>query len=410
MRYYFSFYFILMFSNQLSAQFKIQDSCVAFVLHIEAKNFPSDTMLFSYNDCNDNVHYNDTIILSNNIATIRGKINRATEGVLSTNLHSNMLDGPRVIRFLIEPSEMTLRFDLINNAVQNIASTGSISQKEKEAFEKENRLLLDLMDYYFYDFLPEKLSVHAEKKDSILEKYHQEFSHKIEVLYELLAAKVLKYVREKPDSYYSGYLLNQYKRKIPIDSLQKYFVNLPSEIIYSDFGKNFLEEIFKVSNNQLFRERFADSALFEELNSIKTIFDISLLNPTGKKTSFSDFKGNYIVVDFWASWCGPCFANIPALKKLMMDMKNKPIKFISVSLDKNIDNWKKSIKEHDFPGINLFDENGLLSTFFKVLWVPRYVIIHPDGTVADTDAPYAINPKLEIILNELLEENKKFNK
>lgn len=401
-------FFTLLLSNQVSAQFKIKDSCVAFVLHIEAKNFPSDTMLLSYQDCND-LYYNDTIILLNGLATFRGKINRATEGVLFTDPHPKMMDGPRVIRFLIEPSEMTLQFDLINDAVQNINSTGSVSQKEKEVFEKENRLLLNLMDYYSYDFLPAKFSGHEEKNDSIMERYHQESSNKLAVLYELLTAKVLKYVRENPKSFYSGYLLNQYRRKIPVDSLEKHFVNLPPKVIYSDFGKNFLNEIFKVSGNQIFKEKFADRVLFQELKRIKTIHDISLLNPTGAKTSFSQFKGNYILVDFWGSWCGPCFANIPAFKKLMKDMKDKPIKFVSVSLDKDRDSWKKSMKEHDFPGINLFDEDGLLSTFFKVLWVPRYIIIHPDGTVANIDAPHAKNPELRKILDGLLEKNAKGN-
>ncbi len=196
---------------------------------------------------------------------------------------------------------------------------------------------------------------------------------------------------------------------IPVNTLEKYFVNLPPKVIYSDFGKNFLDEIFKLSGNQVFREKFADSALFQELSSIKTIHDISLLNPSGTKTSFSQFKGHYILVDFWGSWCGPCFANIPALKKLMKDLKNKPIQFVSVSLDKDVDSWKKAMKKHNFPGINLFDQDGLLSTFFKVLWVPRYVIIHPDGTVANIDAPQAINPELKKILESLLEKKEKGN-
>ncbi len=406
MRYFFFCLMTFFLSYQVSAQFKIKDSCVAFALHIEAKNFPSDTMLLWYQDCND-LFYNDTIILSNGLATFSGKINRATEGVLFTDLHRNLMDGPRVIRFLIEPSEMTLRFDLINDAVQNIKSTGSVSQKEKEDFEKENNLLLNLMDYYTFNFIPAKFSENGEKNDSIMESYLQESNHKVAVLYELLTAKVLKYVRENPKSYYTGYLLNQYRRKIPVDTLENHFINLPPKVIYSDFGKNFLNEIFKVSGNQIFKKKFADSALFQELSSLKTIHDISLLNPAGTKTSFSEFKGNYILVDFWGSWCGPCFANIPALKKLMSDMKDEPIQFVSVSLDRDVDSWKKSMTKHNFPGINLFDEDGLLSTFFKVLWVPRYVIISPDGTVANIDAPQAIDPELKKILDELLGKNAK---
>ena len=406
MRYFLFCILTLLLSNQVSAQFKINDSCVAFVLHIEAKNLPSDTMFLSYRDCNDD-SYDGTIILSNGLATLSGKINRATEGVLFTDPHYKMMDGPGVIRFLIEPSEMTLRFDLINDTVQNISSTGSIAQKEKEAFEKDNDLLFKLRENYRYG--PIQLSAEDQKNSSIMEKYQQERNNKFAALNELLMAKVLTYARENSESFYSGYLLTHYRRMIPVDTLEKYFVNLPPKVIYSDFGKNFLDEIFKLSGNQVFKKKFADNALFQELNSLKTIHDISLLNPEGTKTSFSQFKGNYILVDFWGSWCGPCFANIPELKKLMKDLKDKPIQFVSVSLDKDVDSWKKSLKKHDFPGINLFDENGLLSTFFKVLWVPRYVIISPDGTVVNIDAPQAVNPELKKILEKLLEKSAKGN-
>ncbi len=107
MRHFFFCLMTLFLSNQVSAQFKIKDSCIDFVLHIEARNLPSDTIKLIYRDCNDD-NYNDTIILSNGQATYKGNINRATEGIIFTDLHERMLDGPRVIRFIIESSEMTL--------------------------------------------------------------------------------------------------------------------------------------------------------------------------------------------------------------------------------------------------------------------------------------------------------------
>ena len=83
-------------------------------------------------------------------------------------------------------------------------------------------------------------------------------------------------------------------------------------------------------------------------------------------------------------------------------MKNRPLKVISVSIDDNPVIWKKAIKKNSFPGVDLYDSNGLLSTYFKVLWVPRYIIINSDGTVANKDAPQASDPELKIILNNLL--------
>ncbi len=200
MRYFLICFLTLFFTNQATAQYKIKDSCVSFVLHIEAKNLPSDTIKLIYRDCNDD-NYNDTIILSNGRATYEGNINRATEGIIFTDPHGKVLDGPRVIRFIIEPSEMTLRFELINDTVQNISSTGSFAQKEKEAFEKDNELLLKLRENYRYG--PILLSAEDQKNNSIMEKYEQKRNNKFDALNELLMAKVLNYARENPESYYS---------------------------------------------------------------------------------------------------------------------------------------------------------------------------------------------------------------
>ena len=390
--------------KQIFAQFKIKDSCVSFTLNIEAKNLQSDSIRLFYHDC-DNIQYKDTYILSNGKATITGEINRATEGILFTNIKSRWMDGPRVIRFIIEPATMTLRFAIVNDTARDVVIEGSYSQKQKEAWEADNASLLQTRDMYENKLM--QLIHQKGIKDSIeLEKNEQAIENKLDVLKELLISVALKYVKANPHSYFSGYLLDHYKRSIPTDTLETYYCYLDSTIIYSDFGKNILDELFKLTDDWAFRQKFTDSAYYKTLKKIKTIYDVSLTNPEGTKISFSGFKGNFILIDFWGSWCGPCIQNAPYLKKLIIEMKNKPIKVISVSMDYNVDTWKKSIKKYGFPGIHLFDDKGLLSTFYKVLWVPRYIIVNPDGTVANMDAPQANDPRLKFILNNLLDKNK----
>ena len=85
-------------------------------------------------------------------------------------------------------------------------------------------------------------------------------------------------------------------------------------------------------------------------------------------------------------------------------MKSKPFKVISVSIDSDKDTWQKALKKYAFPGIHLYDDKGLLSTFYKVLWVPRYILVNPDGSVANMDAPQPIEPELKVLIDELLKK------
>ena len=133
--------FTIFCSSQLFAQFKIRDSCTDFTLKIEAENLQSDSIRFSYNDCED-INHKDVFVLSNGKVKISGAINRAAEGILYTNIRSLWMDGPRVIRFIIEPGNMTLHFTILNDTARDVVINGSYSQREKELWENDNAPLL----------------------------------------------------------------------------------------------------------------------------------------------------------------------------------------------------------------------------------------------------------------------------
>ena len=401
---YLSVFMNFFYTTKVFGQYKIKDSCAAFSLHIEAKNLMSDSVMLLYRDC-DNISPGDTLILSNGKANITGQINRATEGILFTNIRSRWMDGPRVIRFIIEPGKMALHFTIRNDSVQDVIIEGPLSQKEKVSWEADNSSILNTKARYENEYI--KLLHQNGTKDSAVLKNREEIIwNKIGGFRESLITSALNYVKTHPNSYFSGYLLYYYKRNMPTDSLEKYFYDLGPNVIYSDFGKLTLDELFKLTNDWTFRKSYSDSAFYENFRKIKTIYDVSLTDLNGAKTSFSEFKGNFILIDFWSSGCGPCIRNAPYLEKLITMMKDKPIKVISVSIDDRVDTWKKSIKKYAFPGIHLLDKQGMLSTFYKVLWVPRYIIVNPDGTVANMDAPQANDPRLKFILTNLLAKNK----
>ena len=73
--------------------------------------------------------------------------------------------------------------------------------------------------------------------------------------------------------------------------------------------------------------------------------NFSFQNVKGKKVALDEYKGKVLVLDFWASWCGPCRAEIPNMKKYYEEFKGKGVEFLSVSIDAKKDAWEKAMKE-----------------------------------------------------------------
>jgi thiol-disulfide isomerase/thioredoxin len=130
-------------------------------------------------------------------------------------------------------------------------------------------------------------------------------------------------------------------------------------------------------------------------------------NAAGGKTTLESLKGKYVYIDVWATWCGPCRAEIPSLKKIEEKFHNKNIEFVSISLDtdKDHEKWKTFVKEKELGGIQLFADKNWLSDFiksFNINSIPRFILIDPAGTVVDADAARPSDPKLEKQLSSLL--------
>lgn len=78
--------------------------------------------------------------------------------------------------------------------------------------------------------------------------------------------------------------------------------------------------------------------------------EFSFPTPDGTKNlGPKDFKGKFLIVDFWASWCGPCRGEVPNMKKIYADYKDKGVEFLGVSIDGKDPDWKKALTEEDMP-------------------------------------------------------------
>lgn len=126
----------------------------------------------------------------------------------------------------------------------------------------------------------------------------------------------------------------------------------------------------------------------------------------GKTVSMESLKGKVVLVDVWATWCGPCKAEIPHLKKLEEQMKGKDVEIISLSTDapKDKEKWLKMIKDENLGGTQLFagGPGNEFSHYYKVNTIPRFLVFDRKGKIVSVDSPRPSNPELKILLEKTL--------
>lgn len=109
----------------------------------------------------------------------------------------------------------------------------------------------------------------------------------------------------------------------------------------------------------------------------------------GKDHKLSDYKGKVIVLNFWATWCGPCKREIPDLSQLSSELKNKDFKLIGVSVDDNRDDLNKFVKAYKIEYTVVHKPDGLVTQYMDITGqrqnvVPQTYIIDKNGKVVET--------------------------
>ncbi|WP_067149489.1 TlpA family protein disulfide reductase [Pseudotamlana agarivorans] len=129
-------------------------------------------------------------------------------------------------------------------------------------------------------------------------------------------------------------------------------------------------------------------------------------NNSGGTLSLDDLKGKFTYIDVWATWCSPCLAQVPHLKKLEKAYHGKQINFLSISIDasKDYEKWKKMIVEKELGGIQVIADKAAESQFTKdyfISSIPRFILIDPNGLIVTKDAPRPSSPELIDLFNSL---------
>lgn len=210
-------------------------------------------------------------------------------------------------------------------------------------------------------------------RDSLNANYNAE-KISLEELQKEDKAKTFDFVRKYPNSPAS------------LKVVQRFFYPTPE-------NTEFVEPLFNLLSSKL-KESPKGKVMASIIRTIKnasvgmTAPDFEENNDHETPVKLSDYRGNYVLLDFWASWCHPCRAENPFLLKTFERFKAKKFAIISVSLDTDRDNWMKAIKQDNLPWVQLCDfagVNNVAANLYAVESIPRIFLIDPDGKIIGKD-------------------------
>lgn len=157
------------------------------------------------------------------------------------------------------------------------------------------------------------------------------------------------------------------------------------------FTEEEIERIFAEASPALKANRAFRQLVMEREAKLKTqvgnkFTDFTLQDMEGKAVSLSDYvgKGKYVLVDFWASWCGPCRAEMPAIKAVYKEFKDKGLEIVGVSLDSSKEAWVNAVTSLKLPWPQISDLKGtesIAAMRYGIKSIPFIMLISPEGVI-----------------------------
>lgn len=262
--------------------------------------------------------------------------------------------------FYVENKKMTLQGTA--DKLDELHMTGSPVQAESEAFDKRMKPLEDQQMPLYQEYAKVKGDDEATAK---IDDQIDEFRKKTR-------AMRAAYIRTNPDSWLSLGMVTAMSDMGSFASVKEAYEMISPAKRNSWTGKQVAERMAVLKR----------SAIGEKMK------DFAQADTEGKEFSSSQLRGKYVLVDFWASWCGPCRAENPNVLKAYNAYKDKNFTVLGVSLDDKADRWKKAIQEDGMPWQQVSDLKGWkneVSEYYGIRGIPSNFLIDPNGVIVAKD-------------------------
>lgn len=320
-------------------------------------------------------------------------------------LNCGELKGPVMGDFGKDPGEI---LSILDEYLQNCYKILDSKKLNKQFVEKERKRI----EYWIYGFLAQ----YAQQKpcdEPVYDKLRElssaddawlvQMKEYTNFQYSAVTALALRDmdIEQSPEGQTAAVtrVLEYVDQNIKIDDLRQYLIGTNAVAHVANNGNEGAERIKEIFDRTITdREiRFAFDKAWENgavLRKGRPSPDFDFEDIDGKHYSLKDFRGRYIYIDCWATWCVPCKGELPHLQKLEETFKGMNIAFVSISCDKDRAKWAAMVKEQNLGGYQLCggEDNEFLRKY-RVQSIPRFIFLGPDGRIIDPDMTRPSDPK-----------------
>lgn len=329
----------------------------------------------------------DTVKIENGKFEIKGKIDEPT-------MHSLFFpDLKNGISLIVENGEINV--EVIKDSIPNSKISGTFNNDEYQKFNLDaKKIQKKMMDFQKKNMTTFKDA--QEKQDTVtinkLIKENNSYQDEIKTLVE-------NYPKNHPKSFISILMMQQMfsNPKFDIVAFKKLYESMDESIRNTKPGKKIKEQIDSIE-----KAKNNPSAAPTSVSIGGIAPDFSAKTPEGKVVSLKKSMGKVTIIDFWASWCGPCRKENPNVVAMYNELHSKGLNIVGVSLDDDMSKWQEAIAKDKITWTqisNLKKWSEPIAKMYQVEQIPTTFILDASGKIVAQDLR---GDELKAKVNELL--------